>query len=88
MMKENSRELKGVGASGKLRFLITHQTRVLYISGLNLRNIKMKPTIYKGYSISTIMKDGQLKYAFRKPKETLIFDTVEQGKRQIDEFTK
>lgn len=48
----------------------------------------MKPTIYKGYSISTIMKDGQLKYAFRKPKETLIFDTVEQGKRQIDEFTK
>ena len=48
----------------------------------------MKPTIYKGYKISTITKYGEQKYAFRKGKETLIFDTIEQGKRQIDEFTK
>ena len=48
----------------------------------------MKSIIYKGYKISTITKDGEQKYAFRKKKETLIFDTIEQGKRQIDEFTK
>ena len=48
----------------------------------------MKPTIYKGYTISAITKDGEQKYAFRKKKETLIFDTIELGKRQIDEFTK
>ena len=87
-MQENSREFLAVVVFGELRFLITHQTRVLYISGLNLISIKMKPTIYKGYTISAITKDGEQKYAFRKKKETLIFDTIELGKRQIDEFTK
>ena len=48
----------------------------------------MKPTIYKGYKISTITKDGEQKFAFKKGKETLIFDTIETGKKQIDEFTK
>ena len=48
----------------------------------------MKTTIYKGYKISTITKYGEEKFAFNKGKETLIFDTIEQGKRQIDEFTK
>lgn len=48
----------------------------------------MKPTIYKGYKISTITKYGEQKFAFKKGKETLIFDTIELGKRQIDELTK
>ena len=48
----------------------------------------MKPTIYKGYTISAITKYGEQKYAFRKKKETLIFDNIEIGKKQIDEFTK
>ena len=48
----------------------------------------MKPTIYKGYKISTIIKYGEQKFAFKKGKETLIFDNIEIGKKQIDEFTK